>query len=1350
MRFFYSLLIALLLCLSSNSQPFWYRFSGATGPDESLDLAVDTSGNIINVGYFSNSIALGSTTLSANGVTDIFISKSNATGDYIWSRNFGGSGDDRATSVVVDDSLNIYITGYFNGNCQFGSFLLTAQGLQDAFVTKLDKNGTVLWAKSAVGTSNELGNAISIDANHNVFITGQFIGTTAFDATTTITSQIDPTTSAPSTDIFVAKYSSSGVFSWVRAGKAKFTDRGITLANATNGDVYVSGQFSDTITFQTSHPNITSNSIFLVCFDTNGNEKWFNRISGGISIIRDMCIDNAGFFYLTGDCSSSTFFFGTTLYTVGGSYTYYAFRAKYNSQGNPVWVKGDGSNNQLKSGAICVKNNSLFVTGAFKCNLSAYSQFYGQGLFLSSGDFDAFVSKYDTSGNFGWSRQYGGNGEVETNSISYSNSRLIYGGSFTKRFIYPYSQNYIFPSLDSVILSGGSTAYKCGDALSGRFVKGVSTGSKDIFFGDGVDLSRSYYFFNQIDTNCLYPIIAGAINNSLLDNDFGSDTIRSCGPTKLYAATNTSSTADDDTLETPGPTFSYLWSTGETTKKISINASGTYSVLIQSAENCYSSRDTVYVEILPLPPVPLLSDSKGINTNAFATQTVRLCAPDSLSFTSPATSLYAFSWSSLTTTSTNPIFNVVSSIADSFNVTLTIIDSNNCSRTNSIYLVIDTALTQLAPAFVDVDTISLCTPLAQTLSIYDSIFDPTQLLTCYIENAKFEWTSIPTLNFSLDCNYGQTAYFLPDTISQNYQITCKITRSSFCSPPDTFLLTTNLYIEIYPDSTGPPPPIVASDSVLCPGDSIFLSSSGLKNYNWEGPNGFSSNDSSITVFSTGTYTLSVIDTNQFGCEITAINSVVIAPPTPPLIDISTVSPILCPGDSVLLVCYSTGSYQWFGPFGPINTNNDSIYVTTPGLYFCSLTASGCLTSSASVEVEVYSSPELTVNPSFNICQNSTVELIVSANPGSIIQWNSPLSGSSITQSVSTAGIYSCSILSCGVLTNDTVTLLNSTFNATINSPATTFCEGDSILLTPASTAVINTWFPANINTANFYATQPGNYYVVSVDIDGCEDTSNVITITSISAPDSVSISGTETVCEGDTIVLRSDSTTNLIYQWETPSGMLVNDSILLITQAALSDNGNYYLRLSDGVCFGKKSTINVMVNALPNDVEITANNPICLGTKLTLSVPFEVNQLYNWTTPNLISIDSTVLTIDKFMETDIGIYTVTIDNANCSLRNAIEIEGINCSDDQVNVFTPNGDGINDEFFISSDGVSLQTFKVFNRWGSIVYENNTTISWDGNDKNGDPLPEGGYFYVLDFIPLTSTILLAQKGVIQLMR
>jgi len=90
MKSFFLFVALLFISLSSFSQPFWYSFSGSTGPDESLDLAVDTSGNIINVGYFSNSITLGSTTLSANGVTDIFISKSNSTGDYIWSRNFGG------------------------------------------------------------------------------------------------------------------------------------------------------------------------------------------------------------------------------------------------------------------------------------------------------------------------------------------------------------------------------------------------------------------------------------------------------------------------------------------------------------------------------------------------------------------------------------------------------------------------------------------------------------------------------------------------------------------------------------------------------------------------------------------------------------------------------------------------------------------------------------------------------------------------------------------------------------------------------------------------------------------------------------------------------------------------------------------------------------------------------------------------------------------------------------------------------------------------------------------------------------------------------------------------------------
>lgn len=116
-----------------------------------------------------------------------------------------------------------------------------------------------------------------------MLVTGQFQGTAQFDASTSVTSLFNPNTNGPSFDIFVAKYQNNGTFTWVETGKAPYTDRGMDVGSDVNGNVYMVGQFSDTITFDQTHNNNMYNAICLVKYDANGNEQWMQRIGGSAS-----------------------------------------------------------------------------------------------------------------------------------------------------------------------------------------------------------------------------------------------------------------------------------------------------------------------------------------------------------------------------------------------------------------------------------------------------------------------------------------------------------------------------------------------------------------------------------------------------------------------------------------------------------------------------------------------------------------------------------------------------------------------------------------------------------------------------------------------------------------------------------------------------------------------------------------------------------------------------------------------------------------------------------------------------------------------------------------------------------
>ncbi|SVD69385.1 uncharacterized protein METZ01_LOCUS422239, partial [marine metagenome] len=125
---------------------------------------------------------------------DVFVSKLDSSGNYVWAKSFGGTKQDVGNSVAVDSSGNVYTTGFFQGTADFdpgaGTTNLTTTGPEvgdDVFVSKLDSAGDLLWVKGFGGAEysfygpDDRGYSVALDSSGNVYITGQFLGTVDFD-----------------------------------------------------------------------------------------------------------------------------------------------------------------------------------------------------------------------------------------------------------------------------------------------------------------------------------------------------------------------------------------------------------------------------------------------------------------------------------------------------------------------------------------------------------------------------------------------------------------------------------------------------------------------------------------------------------------------------------------------------------------------------------------------------------------------------------------------------------------------------------------------------------------------------------------------------------------------------------------------------------------------------------------------------------------------------------------------------------------------------------------------------------------------------------------------------------------
>src|SRR5262249_19954365 len=156
------------------------------------------------------------------------------------------------------------VCGYFCGTALFGNIqLVSSSNTQDIFVTKLDASGNFLWAKKFGGDNVDLALALAVDVNYNVVVTGQFKGSATF-GNTILSSAVNPATNLSSFDIFLLKVDSAGNFLWVKQGAAKYDDRGLAIATDNSGSIYLTGQFSDSLQFSNSYPNIGYNVGFLL------------------------------------------------------------------------------------------------------------------------------------------------------------------------------------------------------------------------------------------------------------------------------------------------------------------------------------------------------------------------------------------------------------------------------------------------------------------------------------------------------------------------------------------------------------------------------------------------------------------------------------------------------------------------------------------------------------------------------------------------------------------------------------------------------------------------------------------------------------------------------------------------------------------------------------------------------------------------------------------------------------------------------------------------------------------------------------------------------------------------------
>ena len=219
----------------------WAVSMGAGSSDFGKSIVVDESGNTYVTGDFTDTVDFDPGpevyNLVAQGNFEIYILKLDVNGDFVWAKRIGGANEDKVWSIVFDDFGDIIITGNFTDTVDFDPgenvFNLTAIGMRDSFVTKLDIDGNLIWAKQMGGSRWAIGNSIITDSEGNIYNTGRFWETVDFNPG----SEVYNLTSEGESDIYISKLDSNGNFIWAKQVGGISWDRSDHIAMDDFGDL---------------------------------------------------------------------------------------------------------------------------------------------------------------------------------------------------------------------------------------------------------------------------------------------------------------------------------------------------------------------------------------------------------------------------------------------------------------------------------------------------------------------------------------------------------------------------------------------------------------------------------------------------------------------------------------------------------------------------------------------------------------------------------------------------------------------------------------------------------------------------------------------------------------------------------------------------------------------------------------------------------------------------------------------------------------------------------------------------------------------------------------------------------
>lgn len=510
-----------------------------------------------------------------------FASANGQTPTWEWMSRVGSTSNDQGKSITRDKDGNYYVAADFAGTISVGAASYTSFGGIDVVVIKYNAAGQLQWSRQMGSTGDDAATHIYADSVGSLYFTGTFLGASFQYGAGTLTN-----TTTNRFEIFVVRMNTSGTVLWGQSLKGSGNDYAGKLVS--NGKtIFLTGSFQS-ISLQVGSitlPNPGFRSVLLTAIDSSGTAQWLKAFGGsnvdqgiGISLDRNSNI------YLAGNIGSSSLTFGS--FTIPGpsvAAQFDVFLTKFDALGTAQWAKViAGATVEECSDLETDENGNSWLAGYFRST----SLSFGAVSLANPGALEQlFIARYDASGSLSWAHKTANDVSSRAVDISLANNSQAYltgyfsGGSIQFDQLVPNAggQDAFVALYTNVGLpvwserlsgtgddrSAAIAAGTCGAMVTGAFKSSIlSAGSKTV---------------NNIDATSF------DVFNALLAKSFTyqlpSDTLRVCG--------------DNEIIDAGMGYNSYSWNTGEITRTITADISGTYQVRVFNTTGCFGE-DKVY------------------------------------------------------------------------------------------------------------------------------------------------------------------------------------------------------------------------------------------------------------------------------------------------------------------------------------------------------------------------------------------------------------------------------------------------------------------------------------------------------------------------------------------------------------------------------------------------------------------------------------------------------------------------------------------------------------------------------------------------------------------------------------